>query len=242
MHKDEKDDVPAWVQEAFRDELIRLGGGEFFQIFPLHDQISRFRFFLDTLEEFISAEEKKEVEQLKTHAINLTDVQKSYFWAENDPVHWDEIFRSKLRCSFVISLVSFAETKLEEICLATAIIFRSAIKSNDLKGNIFRRSKKFLDTFGKFNKPADSEWELMGKIYDVRNVLVHNNGFISPDRPQNRLFQFINEQSGLSQENNFIKIEKEFCIFCLERIYSFLKELQQEVKDLCERVKCCESK
>ena len=236
------DDPPKYIRDLFRDQLIQSGGEYTFGIYSLSEEISHFRFYLETLERFIASQEKSEIERLKEQAKNLSEDQRSEFWAWYYPVHWDEIFGSRIRSSFLISLVSFAETQLNQICRDTAVITRSGIKSNDLKGSILERSRKFLEIFGKFTKPPKLEWSFITRIYDVRNVLVHNNGSIFRYQHQKRLSQFVNEQSDLSQTHDFIEIEKGFCIFCLEKIESFLQELREEVKDLCDRVKRFESK
>ena len=235
-------DPPDYLRDAFRDELIQSGGEHAFGVYSLSEEISRFRFYLETLEEFIASQKKGEIERLKEQARSLPEDQRPGFWAWYYPVHWDEIFGSRLRSSFLISLVSFAETQLNQICRDTAVIGRSALKSNDLKGSILERSRKFLEIFGQFTKPSNLEWELITRIYDVRNVLVHNNGCIFRYQHEKRLSQFVNEQSGLSQTHDFIEIEKEFCLFYLEKIESFLQGLREEVRNLCERVKRFESK
>lgn len=231
--------------EVFRDELIQSSYEYPYGIYSLSEKISDFRFYLETLEKFIVSRKRSGIEQLEKQAQNLPKAQRSKFWDQYYLVHWDEIFGNRIRSSFLISLVSFAETGLNQICRDTAVIVRSEIKSNDLRGSIFERSKKFLGSFGKFTKPSEPEWKLITQIYDIRNVLVHNNGSIfSPQhkKQSRQLSQFVNGQSGLSQTHDFIEIEKEFCLFCLEKIESFLQRLREEVKDLCERVKHFEPK
>jgi hypothetical protein len=201
-----------FLREEFRQELIRAGG-IFEDIFRLSEEISRLRFYLNTLEEFISTEEKVEIDQLERRTQSLSDEQRGEFWSWNYPVYWDEIFRDILRSSFLISLVSFTEKWLNMICHNTAIIVSSKITSSDLKGSVLERSRKFLEIFGGFMEPVKDKWDLIAHIYDVRNVFVHNGGSILQYRDQKRLSRFIENQPGLSLSNDFINIKGEFCFF-----------------------------
>ena len=238
-----KDDPPDYLRDAFRDELIdgliELGGE-----YPVrfHEEISRFRFYLETLEEFISNQEKSEIKQLEKHAQNLSKDQQSPFWAWHYPIHWDNIFRYRLRSTFLVTLWSFTETQIERTCRYVTDIVRPEIKCSELTGNLLKRSKKFLKAFGEFTRPSKEEWALISRIYDVRNVLVHYDGDLSRYKNAERLSQFLNQQLGLSQTQDFIPLDKNLCLFCLDKIESFLEHLRNEVKNLCERVKRFQSK
>lgn len=232
---------PNFLREEFRKELIRTGG-IFEGIFPLSEEISRLRFYLQSLEEFISSQETTEIEQLERQTQSFSDEQRSEFWAWNYPMHWDEIFRNILRSSFLISLVSFTENRLNRICANTAIILSSKIKSADLKGSVLERARKFLEVFGGFMEPSEDKWNLLANLYDVRNVFVHYGGSIFLYRNHQQLAQFIKNQPNLSLSYDFIEIKKDFCFFCLENTESFLLSLHKELKSLCNRVQLFESK
>jgi hypothetical protein len=228
--------------DLFREELIRSGGDLTFGLIILEEEIKNMHYYLKTMEEFIEQQRKSEIEQLKQQTKNLTEEQCSKFWVWHYPVHWDEIFASRLRSSFLISLISFTEIKINQICRAISIIVRSEINSSDLRGNIWDRSKKYLNNFGKFTKPSNDDWALLIKIYDVRNVFVHHNGDIRPYNNFGRLKKFIKENNALSESHEFIEVEKDFCFFCLSHIDSFLKTLTSEVRKLCDHVIKFESK
>ena len=223
------------VEDNFREELIRAGGIISYDIFSIEGEISKLRFYFKTMESFIEKEEAEEAKRFEEYTRNLNDRQKSSFWERNDPTPWDDIFLNTLRSSFLIVIVSYAETILKTICRDVGIILRTTIKCNDLKGNIFERSRKFLDCFGKFIKPTDKVWELINNIYYVRNVFVHNDGFMD-DSGRSRLTQFIKESPDIYETNDSIKIGADFCYFALESISSFLLVLRSEVQELCKRV------
>ena len=231
-----------YLQDAFRDQLIQTQAEDIFGIWPIYEQISRLRFYLQTLEEFIENQEKEEIEALKQRSNSLTQNQQAEFWAWNYPGHWDEVFRGMLRSSFIISLVSVLETRLSQACQAAAIIVRSQIKRSDLKGSVLERSRKFLEVLAKFSEPSPDQWDFLTGIYDVRNVLVHNQGKVYLSWKKQRLSKFIKAQPGLSAPNDFISIEKDFGFSCLGAIQSFLESLQNEIQNLCYRVQQFESK
>lgn len=234
-------DPPEYFKELFRKELILSGGEHALGVFSLSEEISRLRFYLESMEIFIGDQRKSEIKELEVQAKNMTDDQRLEFWSWYYPVHWDEIFASRLRSSFLISLVSFTEVQLNFLCRDVAVIVESEVKCSDLRGSVLERSKKFLNKIGKFNNPSSGDWEEINCICDVRNSIVHNEGSIVNSRKEMRLRQFVDKHPFLSESNNYIKLEKDFCFFCLDKINAFLKAYQIEVRELCERVKVADS-
>ena len=235
-------DQPELYKEYFRDELIRSGGEHEFGVFSLSEEMSRMRIYLETMEGFIGDQKQNEIRQLEEQAKDMTAEEKSEFWSWYYPVHWDEMFASRLRSSFLILLVSFTESYLNQVCRDVAVIVRSAVKCSDLKGSGLGCSKKFLKKVGKFNNPSNDDWEIINCICDIRNVIVHNESSMFQYKKEKRLRQFVNKHPALSELSDYIELEKDFCFFCLERINFFLKTYQNEVLELCERVKMVESK
>lgn len=223
------------ADSCFRDYVIQSGGIISLDIFTLEEEISRMKHYLETMEGFIKNQEE-EVNKLKGKTNELDEEQRVEFWSFYYPVHWEEIFARNLRFSFLVSLISFTESKLNTICQDVEIILEVEIKSSDLKGSVFSRSRKYLECFGKFSKPVKEEWELLESIYDVRNSIVHNGGFIQEThKSAQRLRQFIKQREGITESNNSIKIEYDFCFFTLEIISTFLKILRASVQELCEQ-------
>jgi hypothetical protein len=120
--------------EDFRSEIVgpwETNGGPS----EIVDQLARFRFYIETLEKFISDQETAEVVSLETEAGKLNEKARGEFWARHYPVHWNEIFRTTLRSSFLISVMSFEETTVTLICGDVQIITRAKIGVHDLWGN-----------------------------------------------------------------------------------------------------------
>src|SRR5215212_8108902 len=85
------------------------------------------KFYLDTLEGFIEGERAQEISELEKHAEQWEAVHEEDFWAWHYPVHWDEIFANQLRSSFVITLMSLAESHVGMVAEQAYAIVGSSI-------------------------------------------------------------------------------------------------------------------
>ena len=201
-------------------------------VVPISERLSRLEFYLKTLEEFIDNQEASEVRDLIQRTEKLTDEQRSKFWAWSDPAHWDQIFRSRLRSSFLVVLVSEMEIYLNEICRDVAEINRSTIKVSDLRGTMLERSQKFLE--GKFTGPDPEILDFVSSLYHVRNVFVHNAGRINDYRHSHKLSGFVETEHGLSNQNGSVEIDKEFCYKSVDMAKRLLQPLRDKLIALCQ--------
>ena len=108
--------------------------------------LERLKFYLETLEAFIDSELEKEMSNLKRQAEHIPDEDKGEFWAWHYPVHWEHIFASQLRASFVVTLMSLAESHLGMVAKQVSEIASTSVKSADLRGSLFERHLKFGST------------------------------------------------------------------------------------------------
>ena len=197
------------------------------------DNLSGLRLYLTTTEEFIEREEAREIESLEKHA----GASSPDFWAWHYPVQWQEIIGSQLRKSFVVSLVSLAEFHIGMLCRDVVTITEAQITIDDLKGNIFSRARKFLETFARFTSPAQVDWELMGDIYALRNNIVHNAALVEADRNSSRLESLMQKAPGISNPSaGILDIKKEFCLYVLSHVETFMNDMHNEYAELCNRV------
>lgn len=134
-------------RELFRQELILENGAFGLSILGYEEEINRFRYYLETLEKYISAEEDQEIQSLSAQAAKVPETRRGEFWAWNYPVHWDEIFRTNLRSSFLISflisLLSFFEVHLARACENVKITARVPISFSELQGSLLERARLF---------------------------------------------------------------------------------------------------
>lgn len=224
----------------FRDDIIQSGGTlSMIGVINLNEEISKLRFYLLSMEEFIENREMAEITKLGNTIKGLTEQQKSEFWLWHYPVHWDEIFYNNFRTSSFITLISFFESMLNIACRDVEIINWNQKKCSDLKGSILQRSRRFLKDNGEFLKPREESWEKMISIYKLRNAFVHNE---SDTRQNDHLKKIVNETPFLSGNQGTLEIEKGFCFYCLDLIELFLIDLFDEIHNLCERVRESEQK
>lgn len=233
---------PDHVRAAFREHLIEHGGSQS-NYFGLghNEEIKRLRFYLETFENFISEEESAELASLQAKATKLSIDAESEFWSWYYPVHWDDIFRTNLRSSFLISLMSVIESRTTEVCRDVALIARTPIQVNDLKGALLERAQLFLDKFARFSKPTAETWRKVYRVYDVRNVFVHYAGFLPPYKHHNRIRQFMQASGGIKETNGTLLLTREFCPLVLDTAQLFLEDIFTELSLLCDRVRTFEA-
>ena len=231
---------PDHIQDAFRDHLIRHGGATGLARLGYTEEVNRFKFYLDTLENFISQQESDEIVALEADAAHLTDDARDEFWSWYYPVHWDEIFRTNLRSSFLVSLVSMIESQLSEVCRDVEVIARTPIQAGDLKGSLLERTHLFLEKFGAFQQPTAEVWAKFSRIYDIRNVFVHHAGFLPAYNHENRTRQFIEGGKMITETNGTLTIKREFCVDALRVAQELLDAIAGELSALCSRVQMFE--
>ena len=206
-----------------------------------HNSLSGFRFYLQTMEDFIDRKEEKAVVSIKGKFPEGAEINWSYHY----PIHWEEIFYTQLRSSFIVSIVSFAEIRLKWVCKQVFLITASPIEYSELikRGSDFYRYRKYLKLFGKINNPSDELWGIINYIYLVRNCIIHNNNDIEEMsfEKQKQLGNFIDKQPGLSATQGCLKIDSEFPIFSIDRIQECVFSLYDELEHLCKSLRSVES-
>jgi len=231
------DSPPEHIRKAFRDFLISRGS-----IHGLDEELKRSTFYLETLEDFISQQEAKEFEKLKAQSTHLAEEDKAEFWSYYYPVHWDEIFRSNLRSSFLISLMATTENYLNEVCRDAGIIARAPIKLSDLRGTVLEKVPLFLEKFAGFKQPTPVLWRKLSRIYDIRNVFIHSGGFIGAYQHQVRVRQFIKTSGGVTETNDFLTLKREFGLSALHVVRELSEAIAGEMKALRQRIEQEEGK
>jgi hypothetical protein len=163
------------------------------------------------------------------------------FWNWHYPVHWDDIFRTTLRSSALLSVMSFAETNVTHICTDVESIARTPIRIRDLdrRDGVWNSSKLFLEAFGNFTEPGPDIWEAINHIYAIRNLFAHNDGV--PRENEERRFEMIaTSVPGFSKSNGQYGIGTELIPYVLDTMSSFFRSLSDQLHGLCARVKSFE--
>jgi hypothetical protein len=195
--------------------------------------LDELRMFLGTLETFIEQEESQEIAALEKHAAGSD----GEFWARHYPYQWQQIIGSQLRKSFVVSLISLAEFHLGLLCRDVATLTQAKITHEDIKGSMFTRARKFLETFAAFTSPIGSEWEMIGDVCALRNSIVHNAALVDLDKNTQRLEAFMQRAPGISIPSaGMLELQKEFCDFALNGVETFIENLHEQYVGLCARL------
>ena len=228
------------LSEDYRNELVTSGCS--LTIDYANNELNELKYFVDTLEIFISNEECREVEVLAKYAQQQGITPAGEFWAEHPPYWWRQIFASRLRSSYTITLMSAVEKHLEAVCLDIQVILRSEIAQDELKGSTIERCRKYLEKVAKFQSPLPHTWEIIGYLYDVRNIFIHNGGMLGESVRSKRLNHFASIATGLSiQSGKYIELEHGFVDFAISIVKTFFSELSNELHLACERAQIATS-
>jgi len=137
--------------ECFRSFIIEEGCT--FNQVRATDFLAEAQFYLKTIEEFIEGERTREVELLEKEADLLPESSKGNFWANYYPIHWETIFESQLRSSFIVSLASFIEDYIKRVSWEVAIIMRNGKDPRKVTHDVLRNLRKFLKKCGGLKEP-----------------------------------------------------------------------------------------
>lgn len=200
------------------------------------ETLNGLKFYLRTLEEFIDREREQEISGLKRHAEQLSQDRQGEFWAWHYPVHWDQIFASQLRSSFVVTLMSLTESHVGMVAEQACEIFGVPLSRRELHRSTFEQRREQLEKRAGFTRPADKSWETLHKVRAIRNCIVHAGSRIYDDSNPERLRSLIPTLPGISAQHDVIELSPEFPMHSLKTIEGFLTELYEEALSLCQRV------
>jgi hypothetical protein len=223
---------PTTLFEISRDALIQDECQ--FGYMVCEDHLSELALLHRTIEGLITSEEEREVNSLAEVADQLPERRRSKYWADNHPWWWEHIIAPQFRASFLMTLMSAVELHLSRFARDGATIVRAPLSADDLKGGIYKRTRRFFRLYCQFTQPSDAMWERIGDLYDVRNALVHAGGF--PDGPRGqRITRFAAKTPELCIQSGRIELSREFNELALAECSSFLTEIWEELAKLCRR-------
>jgi hypothetical protein len=199
------------------------------------EERNRLEHYPNVLEELIASEKASEIADMEIRALRVPEEVRGDFRAEFYPIHWEEIFETRLRLSFLVSLISFVESLCVRICDNTAIITRSRLSFADLRGTTLERAQKFLTIFGAFSLPSEAQWTAMKHLTDIRNVIVHNEGRIDGYQHATRLKAYVDRSSSVRDIAGHLDLDKDFSGKCVGEIRDFMTGALEELQGLCKR-------
>lgn len=221
------------VELEFRRQLIesRCGCTISFAL----EGLEELKFFVATLEGFIAREEAREVAEAEVYAHSHDFEAGADFWAENHPYWWEQIFASRLRSAYIVSLMAVVEQHLREVCRDAATILNIDSPQVD-RGGLIRQYRRFLQREVNFKSPDQKTWESIRYVYDLRNAFVHNGGMLREANDRARIRQLAKRAPGLKIENDvFLDLGADFVGFANNSAAELFSGLALELVSLCER-------
>ena len=210
------------------------------QIIPLFRSealgtVSELKFYLETLEAFIEAEREKEISALKKEIDHRSSDDQGEFWAWHYPVHWDDIFASQIRSSFIVTLMSLVESHLGMVAEQASKIVNTRLKLRSLRERTMALDRRFLESQVGFTRPKKDSWKLINEIRLIRNCIVHANSTIYRTDNEKSLESLVTRLPGLSASYGVVELAREFPEHCLTVAQNFLTELYDEASTMCQR-------
>lgn len=188
-------------------------------------------FYLDTLDTFVQERENAEsqsiLERHKDHDVN---------WAEEHPYWWQDIVGERVRCSFIIALMSTAEHYVSFACGDAELAFGLAIPVADLAGGWLQRSRKYFEKLATFSSPPPHTWDCLGGIYLVRNAFVHSGGMLDSTTKIKKAQGMLKAAPGITFKPPFIEIDTTFCRFAHKAVTEFFQLLHDQHQVRCKEV------
>ncbi|CAI1514982.1 hypothetical protein [Serratia plymuthica] len=142
-------------------------------------------------------------------------------------------FPETQRDSLVIMTFNKLESNLEGISQIILSALKSKLKTKDIHGKGIARSKLIFDKIANFRfENYKNEWDYVVGFQAIRNLLVHSDGFISPDNI--KTVDFIKKNAKLSISGGRVNIQ-EGCIneliqACIDLIELLGKEVDYFIK------------
>ncbi len=205
--------------------------------------MSSFRNYIDELEGFLSSQVDELIEEYKEEVkgMDTEEAQHVYEYKYEDQLYfYREEFPNILRKSFIISIYSFLEQELNNIC--------KHFNRNYEMGGIFQSNIFLREEAGVNFQPFRDEWDKIEKINIIRNYCVHNGKTIineiknpqnKKDKKNNAVCSALKYFNLAVMDNDYIdesifkydvNISSEFCKTALNIIGEFFDKLTDSLK------------
>jgi|GEM_PF-5287087 len=146
------------------------------------------REYFDSVQVLLTDERKRTLDWMKRETAKLSQEEKNQFceWHSEEYGKLEDSFPSVLRDSLFIAIYIELEEKLKFICSVLAYENKCTIPVHEWRGKILEKAKSSL------KKDIGISWSVSSKLWDeilkirrVRNVLVHNGGWLNGAKSSN---------------------------------------------------------
>ncbi|MEB1806610.1 MAG: hypothetical protein LPK26_04755 [Bacillaceae bacterium] len=206
--------------------MRRLSGIHLYKRFFIDFSLNDFRDYSKIVEQQF----KDSLQKFEKEASELTpDEQEEYFdhyYDEWSPFKND--FPKIHRSSLFISIYSFLESALINLCKRSYGKYHLSSTYEDISGNGIERAKIYLTKVAEIDFPSNTkEWQFIKLCNDIRNCIVHNQSYLNSDskkaeKLENQLKKTPLINVDVSGE---ITIEEGFCNLFIDTLESFLNKL-----------------
>lgn len=209
-------------------------------------EITFFKDYLETLEEFLRTEARHLAQSLETLDLGYEplpeerdgvrdsddyDVEREQYY-EPSPREVDEQLRDRLsdidrfanllRSSFFVSLFSFLESRLIKECESrkgTHIL----LSLSDIRGHhdLDRLQKYFAKVLQIYFPGDTTQWQEIQNYRVLRNCIVHNHGTLSGFGDAKRLRDYVDRKPDLLISGDEIFLNAAFCSEAVETVKGF---------------------
>lgn len=216
--------------------LIKIGGG---LTVTLGGQLFYdLRSYYEVMEASLGSLEKNLTKDLKRKSSKFSPQIQEYIEKYKWNPRWDILFQQQFRVSIIISTISVFESYLSGLCGDVKEIVRAPISFDDIKGGSTKRAQKFLEVFGRLERPTESTWKQIHQAIEMRNLLVHSGGELDSVPDLKRVQKLAESMPGLDFDEELgVIINRELCDHYLYLVEKFHNEAKEGMEELCSRYK-----
>jgi hypothetical protein len=200
----------------------------------LNGKIDDFKLYTHEMEMKYNSDKKELYSNYEKFTKNISEDDK-YDYGINlgeDLCLIDDFFIGMYRKSTLISLFSFFEVTINEICQRLYKINKFSKQLNDIKEKtIMKKYRKYLTKITGIDlSNLNKEWEELVNFVSIRNCIVHCEGDTSKlksSKEKKKILYYIDKNPVFLSLHNKekIKINREYINHCLNIIERFLYEL-----------------
>ena len=202
------------------------------------DELSLFEWYVrehGKVIDLMLAEERAYIEKQVGAGLDFADVNSSGM----DVV---EYYIKRAYYADVIYLTSLLELYLSRASKKLELVlgnYNVIFQPGDLRGSGWERHKKFLEGYGRFTF-RDAAWDTLLTLVDVRNILVHYNGFPDPKRNLSRIenspgIKVTRQEFGCDLVNVEIVVDNAYINHCLSAFRSLVEHIDGQINEFIER-------
>ncbi|OCH01406.1 hypothetical protein A6D98_02995 [Aliivibrio fischeri] len=185
------------------------------------------------IEEFLA----KEITSFNLSESNDLHHEEDFFdnddYLETRELELDEltnIFPSIQRKAEIIAVYAVLEYQMQQICKSYERELDTQVRIQDLNSNgILDQCKKYLQKVVSIDFPDKGEfWKEVMKVQQIRNVLVHADGYVKDGNKE--LLSYIKQSNYLGLDlSGKVIIKSGYSIHCIDSFCAFLTELYLNV-------------